>query len=52
MNQIKGDLNQQRGKGLKGGFQKVKGKLEETAADAKLRAKHDRTVDDVDDEAW
>lgn len=35
--QLKGEVNQQQGKGVKGGLQKISGKLDEVIADAKLK---------------
>ncbi len=36
---IKGDINQKRGKGFKGGMQKLKGKARQKLADIKMRVK-------------
>ncbi len=35
--QLKGEINQQEGKGVKGGLQKISGKLDEVMADAKIK---------------
>ena len=43
--QLKGEMNQERGRGVKGGLQKLKGKVNETIADAKLKAKYDKDRD-------
>lgn len=53
--QVQGDINQKRGKGVKGGLQKLQGKIEEKVADAKLNARAKRTdeealSDEVDDD--
>jgi len=37
--QAQGELNIQRGKGIKGGMQKLKGKLDEAAADVSINAR-------------
>lgn len=42
--QIQGDVNQSRGKGIKGGLQKLAGKLEEAEADIKLKARKNRAL--------
>jgi uncharacterized protein YjbJ (UPF0337 family) len=45
IDQAKGKLNQDRGQGLKGGFQEVKGKVKEKWADTKLEAQENRDID-------
>jgi len=39
---VKGEFNQQRGKGIKGGYQKIKGSINETIADTKLKNRTNR----------
>jgi len=48
--QAEGDINQKRGKGVKGGLQKVKGKLRETVADTKLKAREEEMKGE--EESW
>lgn len=53
--EIKGDINQERGKGIKGGLQKIKGKMRQKVADANMRAKRVGAKGDDDwdrDDDW
>jgi uncharacterized protein YjbJ (UPF0337 family) len=51
--QVQGELNQERGEGLKGGIQKLKGKANEAMADTKLKTRNEKQRDDLDDtNAW
>jgi uncharacterized protein YjbJ (UPF0337 family) len=52
--EVKGEINQQRGKGVKGGMQKIKGKARQKIADLKEQAgragaKGDNSWDQDDD---
>jgi hypothetical protein len=48
--QVQGEFNQQRGKGVKGGVQKLKGKANVTIADAKLKSRDDARDYEIDDD--
>lgn len=48
--EVKGEINQQRGKGVKGGMQKMKGKFDKTAADTKMRARQEDKDDVMEDD--
>ncbi len=48
--QGKGELNQARGQGLKGGIQKLKGKANEAVADTKLKSRESSTSNATDDD--
>lgn len=53
--EIKGNINQQRGKGVKGGIQKIKGMIKQYTADTKLKAKRVGAKGDDDwdrDDDW
>jgi uncharacterized protein YjbJ (UPF0337 family) len=45
VDQAKGEVNQQRGHGIKGGLQIAKGKIKERWADAEMDARRDRDID-------
>ncbi len=49
--QVQGDINQERGKGIKGGLQKLQGKIEEAVADAKLKMRAEATKEENKDQA-
>lgn len=46
--QMEGEMNQLRGKGVKGGMQKIQGKIEETIADFELENDDDHGDDFFD----
>lgn len=47
--QLKGTVNQQRGKGLKGGLQKMEGKIQEKIGDIEINAKANRNARNEED---
>ena len=54
LKQAEGDINQSRGKGVKGGMQKIQGKFEEFIADVEMGSDRGRHGDDLfeDDEGY
>ena len=51
LKQVQGDINMERGgtAGIKGGVQKIQGKIEETIADARLNQDKNKTMDENSD---
>lgn len=50
VDQVKGEFNQQRGQGVKGGMQKITGKVKEKIADMKLHGRARQSTDALVDE--
>jgi uncharacterized protein YjbJ (UPF0337 family) len=50
LEQTKGEMNQQQGKGSKGGMQRLKGKMQETLGDLEMEQERQRAIDMNDDQ--
>lgn len=47
--QVKGTINQQQGKGLKGGMQKIEGKIQEKIGDIEINSEANRNATNEDE---